>query len=77
MRLPDEQEERGMGIPVIYTIVAVSVFILIILAVVFMSNTRQSGLFLINILCCRRSYGVVALWSLCLCCMSVVRCWCD
>lgn len=43
MRLPDEQEERGMGIPVIYTIVAVSVFILIILAVVFMSNTRQSG----------------------------------
>ena len=37
------QEERGMGIPVIYTIVAVSVFILIILAVVFMSNTRQSG----------------------------------
>lgn len=43
MRLPDEQEERGMGMPVIYTIVAVSAFILIILAVVFMSNTRQRG----------------------------------
>lgn len=43
MRLPDEQEERGMGMPVIYTIVAVSAFILIVLAVVFMSNTRQRG----------------------------------
>lgn len=43
MRLPDEQEERGMGMPVIYSIVAVSVFILIILAVVLMSNTRQKG----------------------------------
>lgn len=43
MRLPDEQDERGMGTPVIYTIVAVSIFILIILAVVLVSNTRQGG----------------------------------
>ncbi len=43
MRLPDEQEERGMGMPVIYTIVAVSAFILIILAAVFMSNTNRRG----------------------------------
>lgn len=43
MRLPDEQDEGGMGVPVIYTIVAVSAFILIILAVVLMSNTRQRG----------------------------------
>lgn len=32
-----------MGTPVIYTIVAVSIFILIILAVVLVSNTRQGG----------------------------------
>lgn len=43
MRLPDEQEERGMGTPVTYTIVAVSAFILIILAVVLVSNSRQGG----------------------------------
>lgn len=43
MRLPDEHEERGMGTPVIYTIVAVSVCILIILAVVFFSNSRQKS----------------------------------
>ncbi len=43
MRLPDEHEERGMGTPVIYTIVAVSVCILIILAVVFFSNDRSRG----------------------------------
>lgn len=41
MRLPDEHEERGMGTPVIYTIMAVSFCVLIILAVVFFSNTRQ------------------------------------
>lgn len=43
MRLPDEHEERGMGTPVVYTIVVVSVLILVILAVVFMSNTRHKG----------------------------------
>lgn len=43
MRLPEEQDERGMGTPVIYTIAAVSVFILIILAVVLVSNTRHGG----------------------------------
>ncbi len=43
MRLPDEQEERGVGTPVIYTIVAVSACILIILAVVFFSNNRQQN----------------------------------
>ena len=43
MRLPDEYEERGMGTPVIYTIVAVSAFILIILAVVFASNNGKKN----------------------------------
>ncbi|MDO4302621.1 MAG: GH25 family lysozyme [Bacillota bacterium] len=38
MRLPGETEEGGMGTPVIYMIVAVSAFVLIILAVVFISN---------------------------------------
>lgn len=41
MRLPDEHEDRKMGTPVIYTIIAVSACILIILAVVFLSNSRQ------------------------------------
>lgn len=44
MRLPDEHEDRGMGTPVIYTIVAVSICILIILAVVFFSNNRPNNL---------------------------------
>lgn len=43
MRLPDEHVEKGMGTPVIYTIIAVSACILIILAVVFFSNNRQSS----------------------------------
>lgn len=43
MRLPEEHEERGMGTPVVYTIIAVSVLILAILAVVFVSNTKRSG----------------------------------
>ena len=43
MRLPEEHEERGMGTPVVYTIIAVSVLILAILAVVFVSNTKHSG----------------------------------
>lgn len=30
MRLPGDNDERGMGMPVIYTIVAVSAFILLI-----------------------------------------------
>lgn len=43
MRLPEEHDDRGMGTPVIYTVVAVSVCILIILAVVFFSNDRGSN----------------------------------
>lgn len=43
MRLPEEHEERGMGTPVVYTIVAVSVLILAILGIVFFTNTRQRG----------------------------------
>lgn len=42
MRLPDEQEERGIGTPVIVTIAVVSVLILIILAFVFMSNNQKN-----------------------------------
>lgn len=42
MRLPGEDEDRGMGTPVIYMILAVSVFIVIILVVVFISN-REDG----------------------------------
>lgn len=41
MRLPDEQDERGMSAPVIYTIVAVSALILIILACVLFSNSQR------------------------------------
>lgn len=43
MRLPGEDEERGMGTPVIYMILAVSVFIVIILAVVFISNRETNN----------------------------------
>lgn len=42
MRLPDEQEERGIGTPVIVTIAVVSVLILIILLFVFMSNSQKN-----------------------------------
>lgn len=38
MRLPNEQEERKISAPVIYTIIAVSAFILIILACVLAGN---------------------------------------
>lgn len=38
MRLPEEHDERGTGKPVVYTVLAVSLFILGILAVVFFSN---------------------------------------
>lgn len=41
MRLPDEQDERGIGTSVIYTIVAVSALILIILAYVLISNNQN------------------------------------
>lgn len=41
MRLPGDDEDRGMGTPVIYMILAVSVFIVIILAVVFISNRED------------------------------------
>lgn len=43
MRLPNEYEDKGMGTPVICTIVAVSACVLIILAVVFFSNSGKSG----------------------------------
>lgn len=35
------EEERGMGMPVIYTIVGVSAVILLILAVVFLAIVRE------------------------------------
>ena len=37
------EEERGMGMPVIYTIVGVSAVILLILAVVFFSNSQRNS----------------------------------
>lgn len=43
MRLPDETEERGMGVPVIYTMVAVSVFVLVVLGIVLVSNQKGTG----------------------------------
>lgn len=42
MRLPDETEERGMGVPVIYTMVAVCVFVLVILGIVLVSNREKN-----------------------------------
>lgn len=42
MRLPDEQEERGISTPVIGTIAVVSVLVLIILAFVWMSNSQKN-----------------------------------
>ena len=43
MRLPEEQGERGTGKPVVYTVLGVSLFILVILAVVFASNSGQKS----------------------------------
>lgn len=43
MRLPDEQDEKGMSTPVIYTIVAVSALIFIILAYVVISNNQNGS----------------------------------
>lgn len=43
MRLPEEHEERGSGKPVIYTVLGVSLFILVILAVVYFSNAKPGG----------------------------------
>lgn len=42
MRLPEEDNERGISTPVIYTIVAVSALILIILAFVLISNNQNN-----------------------------------
>ena len=44
MRLSDEQEESGFSPPVLYTIIAVSAFVLIILACVLVSNNREKSL---------------------------------
>lgn len=41
MRLPDEQEERGFSATVIYTIVTVSVLVLIIIGLVYASNNQK------------------------------------
>lgn len=41
MRLPDEQDERGFSATVIYTIVTVSVLVLIILGLVYASNNQK------------------------------------
>ena len=43
MRLPEETEDRGMGMPVIYTILAVSAFVLVVLGIVLVSNQNKSG----------------------------------
>lgn len=43
VRLPGETEERGMGVPVIYTIMAVSVFVLVILGIVWVSNQESKS----------------------------------
>ena len=43
MRLSDERDDNGMGTPVVYTIVGVSAFIFLILAVVLLSNTNWGG----------------------------------
>lgn len=43
MRLPDEQEERGISMPVIGMIAVVSILILIILAGVLMSNSKKNS----------------------------------
>ncbi|MDE6202262.1 MAG: hypothetical protein K2G19_02165, partial [Lachnospiraceae bacterium] len=42
MRLPDDEDERGVGAPVVYTIIGVSVFILIVLAAVMVSDSRRT-----------------------------------
>lgn len=42
MRLSDEQDDRGMGLPVVYTIIGVAAVIFIILAVVILNN-RNNG----------------------------------
>lgn len=43
MRLPDERDDNGMGTPVVYTIIGVSAFILLILAIVLLGNTKLGG----------------------------------
>ncbi len=43
MRLPGDDDDRGIGAPVVYTIIGVSVFILVVLAAVFISNNGQKN----------------------------------
>lgn len=43
MRLPGEEESGGTGLPVIYMIVGVSAFVLILLFVLFRSNSNQNS----------------------------------
>ena len=42
MRLSDDDDERGVGAPVVYTIIGVSVFILLVLAAVLVSDSRRT-----------------------------------
>lgn len=43
MKLPGEEEQRPMGFSIIYTVIGVSVFVLIILFVVMKSNNKDSS----------------------------------
>lgn len=43
MKLPGEEEQRSMGFSVIYTVIGVSVFVLLMLFVVMKSNNKDSG----------------------------------
>ena len=43
MRLPGEEETGRTGLPVIYTIVGVSAFVLILLFVLVQSNSKQNS----------------------------------
>ncbi len=43
MKLPGEEESRGMGFPVIYMIIGMSAFVLIILLAVFKSNGNKNS----------------------------------
>lgn len=43
MRLPGEEESGGTGLPVVYTIFGVSAFVLILLFVLFQSNSKKNS----------------------------------
>ncbi|MDD6811626.1 MAG: GH25 family lysozyme [Lachnospiraceae bacterium] len=43
MKLPGEEEQRPMGFSIIYTVIGVSVFVLIMLLVVMKSNNKDNG----------------------------------